>query len=149
MLGLAITASTICLLMGQHAQAAGRVPAWFGIWLANIVLAGFGVVVLWSQRRPGSDALSGLSAIRHSWPFQRTKHEDHTPDGAEQLAASESREDPGAARRKFHLPQLLDRLVLSDWCAFFLHTRRLLYPVFIITLFQLLTTLPATTSNGW
>lgn len=138
-LGLAITVIYYLLaLWGQHAQAAGRVPPWFGIWLANIVLAVFGMVVLWSQRRPGSDALSALTAIRHAWPFQRKERNDlSAPSG--QQANSDSREDPGAARRKFHIPQLLDRLVLSDLVRFFIYILGGFSILFlIITLFQLL-----------
>jgi len=139
-LGLAITVIYYLLaLWGQHAQAAGRVPAWFGIWLANMVLASFGVVVLWSQRRPGSDALSALTAIRHAWPFQRTKLDELFDGASERQVTSDSREDPGAARRKFHIPQLLDRLVLSDLVRFFVYILAGFSILFlIITLFQLL-----------
>jgi len=142
LLGLAITVIYYLLaLWGQHAQAAGRVPPWLGIWLANIVLAAFGVVVLWSQRRPGSDALSGLTAIRHAWPFQRSHEQDEAPteEILEPTTASGSRSDPGAARRRFHLPQLLDRLVLADLVRFFVYILVSFSILFlIITLFQLL-----------
>lgn len=139
LLGLAITIIYYLLaLWGQHAQAAGRVPPWFGIWLANMVLAVFGVVVLWSQRRPGSDALSALTAIRHAWPFQGRKEEELV-SGAVERPSPESREEPTAARRRFHIPQLLDRLVLSDLVRFFAYILGGFSILFIIiTLFQLL-----------
>lgn len=142
LLGLAITIIYYLLaLWGQHAQAAGRVPAWFGIWLANILLAAFGVIVLWSQRRPGSDALSALTMIRHAWPFRRRapEYEGARTGAADQQITSESRSDPGAARRMFHLPQLLDRLVLSDLVRFFVYILGSFSILFlIITVFQLL-----------
>ncbi|HSO74680.1 MAG TPA: LptF/LptG family permease, partial [Blastocatellia bacterium] len=140
LLGLAITIIYYLLaLWGEHAQSAGRVPAWFGIWLANIVLAAFGVIVLWSQRRPGSDALSALTVIRHAWPFRRRDAEQEgarTGAGDQQLT---SRHDPGVARRTFHLPQLLDRLVLSDLVRFFVYILGGFSTlILIITVFQLL-----------
>ncbi|MEK6299520.1 MAG: LptF/LptG family permease [Acidobacteriota bacterium] len=140
LLGLGITIIYYLLaLWGQHAQAAGRVPPWFGIWLANMVLAAFGVVVLWSQRRPGSDALSALSAIRHSWPFQRRQEGEHLGGGLERPPTPKSLEEPVGARRRFHLPQLLDRLVLSDLVRFFAYILGGFSILFlIITLFQLL-----------
>lgn len=141
LLGLAITIIYYLLaLWGQHAQAAGRVPAWFGIWLANIVLTVLGVVVLWSQRRPGSDALSALTVIRHAWPFRRWAAEQEVARTTDDYDGdSESRHDPGAARRIFHLPQLLDRLVLTDLARFFLYILGgFSVLVLIITVFQLL-----------
>ena len=137
LLGLAITIVYYLLaLWGQHAQAHGNVAVWLGIWTANIVLAALGVIVLISQRRPGSDALSALSAIRHAWPFQRTK--DASARTGERLAGAESGADNGA-RRRFHLPQLLDRLVLSDLARFFVYIVVGFSILFlIITLFQLL-----------
>ncbi len=142
LLGLGITIIYYLLaLWGEHAYAAGRVPAWFGIWLANIVLASFGVIVLWSQRRPGSDALSALTVIRHAWPFRRraAEHEEARTGAVAQQATSGSRHDPGAGRRMFHLPQLLDRLVLSDLVRFFVYILASFSILFlIITVFQLL-----------
>src|SRR6185436_4156078 len=138
LLGLAITIVYYLLaLWGQHTQAAGRIPPWLGIWLANMVLAAFGAVVLWSQRRPGSDVLSALTAIRHSWPFQRTGESD--ADALELQAKQKPREEPVGARRKFHIPQLLDRLILSDLMRFFAYILGGFSVLFlIITLFQLL-----------
>jgi LPS export ABC transporter permease LptG len=142
LLGLAITIIYYLLaLWGEHAHSAGRVPAWFGIWLANIVLAAFGLIVLWSQRRPGSDVLSALTVIRHAWPFQRRGAEQGRAgmEADDQQATSESRRDPGVARRTFHLPQLLDRLVISDLVRFFLYILcGFSILVLIITVFQLL-----------
>jgi LPS export ABC transporter permease LptG len=138
LLGLAITIVYYLLaLWGQHAQAHGNVAVWLGIWTANIVLAALGFIVLISQRRPGSDALSALSAIRHAWPFQRT--EETSARTSEELAGAESGVDNGARRRRFHLPQLLDRLVLSDLARFFVYIVVGFSILFlIITLFQLL-----------
>jgi lipopolysaccharide export system permease protein len=68
LLGLAITVVYYLLaLSGQHAALSGRLPVWFGIWLANIVLASLGLLIILAQRRVGSDALSMLSSLRHFW----------------------------------------------------------------------------------
>jgi LPS export ABC transporter permease LptF/LPS export ABC transporter permease LptG len=65
-LGLAITIIFYLLaLSGRHAAVSGKVPVWLGIWLANLVLGGLGLFILWVQRRPGADALSAIGSLRH------------------------------------------------------------------------------------
>jgi LPS export ABC transporter permease LptG len=146
LLGLAITIAYYLLaLWGQHAALAGKVPVWLGIWLANIVLAALGVVITIAQRRPGSDPLAVLSSLRHAWPFGKNDGEKgRRGDGARAdlssgLSVSGPRSRPIAPSRRSALPQLLDRLVLSDLLRFFLFILGGFSAlILIITLFQLL-----------
>ncbi len=150
LLGLAITIIYYLLaLSGQHAAVSGKLPVWFGMWLANIVLSAIGFLILFIQRRPGSDALSILTSLRHAWrPAEKTTREQGAITDQEK-----NREEtvnglrPGStgalmalqARRRYHLPQLLDRLVLSDLARFFFFILGGFSILFIIiTLFQLL-----------
>jgi LPS export ABC transporter permease LptG len=139
LLGLAITVTYYLLaLSGEHAAVTGKLPVWLGVWMANIVLAALAVFAIVLQRRPGSDALSLLSSFRHAWPSQlrladfglRSKSAAHS--GADS-------ENPQTAVRRFPLPQLIDRLVLSDLARFFFFILSGFSALFmIITLFQLL-----------
>ena len=152
LLGLAITIVYYLLaLWGQHAAVAGAVPVWLGMWLANITLATLGVLVLLAQRRPGSDPLSALSSLRHAWPGRKNEGEMERQEDSDlttfphlPIAASDRRDGstpvhPGARPRRISLPQLLDRLVLSDLTRFFFFILGGFSAlVLIITLFQLL-----------
>lgn len=137
LLGLAITiAYYLMALWGQHSAMSGTLPVWLGIWLANIVLALFGGLVLLAQRRPGSDPLSMLSSLRHA--FTSRKHNVETgQQDSPRRPASASTLLPTS--RRSALLQLLDRLVLSDLTRFFLFILVGFSSLFlIITLFQLL-----------
>jgi len=146
LLGLAITIIYYLLaLWGQHAAVAGGVPVWLGMWLANIALGGLGVVVLLAQRRPGSDPLALLSSLRHAWPRRKERTEKSGRVAEANLTvhpvrqASLSTDTPVVQRRRRLLPQLLDRLVLSDLTRFFVFILGGFSSlVLIITLFQLL-----------
>jgi LPS export ABC transporter permease LptG len=150
LLGLAITIVYYLLaLTGEHAAVAGRLPIWLGIWLANIVLATIGVIVIYMQRKPGSDALSALSSLRHYWtPAQDDEEEMDALAGAGVMAGTgrNASEQAGADRRRragmfSRVPgaQLIDRLILSDLARFFLYILGGFSTLFlIITLFQLL-----------
>lgn len=158
LLGLAITiAFYLMALWGQHAALAGTLPVWLGIWLANIVLGAVGVAVIAAQRRPGWDPLAALSSLRHAWPVSKSDAqtgrvvEGETRRGGD--GATGRRGDAPVTlspplplspspRRAFSLlglPQLLDRLVLSDLARFFLFILGGFSAlILIITLFQLL-----------
>lgn len=165
LLGLAITIVYYLLaLWGQHAALAGTLPVWLGIWLANIVLAALGVAVIVAQRRPGWDPLAALSSLRHAWPASRGEGEtgrrgegEKGRQGEGATAASPRLLSPSplrplspspllplapVRRRSFYnvrMPQLIDRLVLSDLTRFFLFILGGLSAlILIITLFQLL-----------
>ncbi len=145
LLGLAITVTYYLLaLSGEHAAVMGRLPVWLGIWLANIVLASLGVVVLVGQRRPGADVLSVLSSLRHAWrPGRSAVYEgDARIDAGEAQAAAEAivpRRSRRAIFRKIPGAQLIDRLVLADMARFFFFILGGFSILFIIiTLFQLL-----------
>jgi len=157
LLGLAITIVYYLLaLWGQHAAVAGTLPVWLGIWLANLSLATLGVAVIVAQRQPGWDPLAVLSSIRHAFP-SREDQETAVPKDirAEQPRAkvvkpipdsslavgSDLLTAPTSKRRFFsvRLPQLMDRLVLSDLTRFFIFiVGGLSALILIITLFQLL-----------
>lgn len=144
LLGLAITIVYYLLaLWGQHAAVAATLPVWLGIWLANIVLAALGIVITVAQRRPGSEPLAVLSRLRHVWPLGKEEGEKvRSGDGASRdpgLPVASSPSPPVARSRRSALPQLLDRLVLSDLIRFFLFILGGFSAlVLIITLFQLL-----------
>ncbi|HKY04673.1 MAG TPA: LptF/LptG family permease, partial [Blastocatellia bacterium] len=145
LLGLAITVTYYLLaLSGEHAAVMGRLPVWLGIWLANIILATLGVMVLAAQRRPGADALSVLSSFRHAWrPGRAAESESgaRINDG-EPRAEAEAilpRRSRWAIFRKIPGAQLIDRLVLADMARFFFFILGGFSILFIIiTLFQLL-----------
>ena len=157
LLGLAITIVYYLLaLWGQHAALAGTLPVWLGIWLANIVLAAVGVAVIVAQRRPGWDPLAALSSLRHAWPTSRgegetgrgsERAEEPRGRGAEARPLTPPPLRPSAPllvsrRRRLYslrMPQLIDRLVLSDLTRFFLFILGGFSAlILIITLFQLL-----------
>ncbi len=153
LIGLAITVCYYLLaLSGEHAALSGKLPVWLGVWMANIILAALGAFMIFIQRRPGSDAFSVFRSFRHAWlPGRKTdaatqenplagraeadnKGEDQKPAGA-QL-------DKTAARRRVsvsRMPQLIDRLVMTDLTRFFFYILGGFSILFvIITLFQLL-----------
>ena len=145
-LGLAFT---ICYylfaLSGQHSAIAGKVPVWLGIWQANIVLGGLGIVVLALQRRPGTDPLVLLRSLRHLLPSPKEQDDDE-PKAEDAAFAKASRtgvisQSPGNRRRMpgLRLIQLLDRLILSDLTRSFVYILAGVSALFlIITLFQVL-----------
>jgi len=157
LLGLAITIVYYLLaLWGQHAAVAGTLPVWLGIWLANVSLAALGIAVIVAQRQPGWDPLAVLSSLRHAFPSRgdqeqivqkdyrteelRSKALKKTPDSA-LAAGSVLLTAPTSKRRLFsvRVPQLMDRLVLSDLARFFIFiVGGLSALILIITLFQLL-----------
>ncbi|HYP25405.1 MAG TPA: LptF/LptG family permease, partial [Blastocatellia bacterium] len=150
LLGLAITIVYYLLaLTGEHAAAAGRVPIWLGIWLANIVLTAVGVFVIYLQRKPGSDALSALASLRHYWTPAKNGGEESDLQAVTDSSNGRARNSSGAAgearRRRTGLfsrvpgAQLVDRLILSDMARFFVYILAGFSALFIIiTLFQLL-----------
>jgi LPS export ABC transporter permease LptG/LPS export ABC transporter permease LptF len=150
LLGLAITITYYLLaLSGKHAAVSGKLPVWLGIWMANIVLGALAVLVLWAQRRPGSDPLSALSSLRHLWPRKTAgaagnRREPETPSGADEPRLPEQSRGavgpdwarltrgPETERQRAGFlawvrdsvndllkPLLIDRLVLSDLARFF------------------------------
>lgn len=154
LLGLAITIAYYLLaLWGQHAAVAGTVPVWLGMWLANILLAALGVIVIVSGRRPGSDPLSILSSLRHAWPAGKGEAEREQEQAqptslesvpfairpARQMTPKHHPEPRDSSTRRSARPQLLDRLVLSDLAKFFIYILAGFSSLFlIVTLFQLL-----------
>jgi LPS export ABC transporter permease LptG len=142
-LGLAFTISYYLLaLSGQHAAIVGKLPVWLGIWQANIVMGGLGLLVLALQRRPGADPLALLRSLRHLWPARDPLNGEtgspapvgNQPTGQRLAANSGVRRAP-----RLRLLQLLDRLVLSDLMRFFVFILAGVSALFlIITLFQLL-----------
>jgi LPS export ABC transporter permease LptG len=152
LLGLAITiVYYLIALTGQHAAVTGKLPVWFGIWLANIALTLVGILVLAAQRRPGSDPLSILSRIRYRWPGKHADENDEsaivvspsveeTPGGtSSELLVPGGQQARRSLLRRALLPRLLDRLVLSDFARFFFFILGgFSILLIIITLFQLL-----------
>jgi LPS export ABC transporter permease LptG/LPS export ABC transporter permease LptF len=141
-MGLAITvAYYLIALAGEHGAVSGKVPVWIGVWMANVVLGGLGIVVLFIQRRPGSDVLSGVSNLRHLLRKDASGLESDWVDPAgetgnspEQNVGRPSRKRPGT-----RVPQLIDQLVISDLVRFFAYILGGFSTLFIIiTLFQLL-----------
>ncbi|HWP44695.1 MAG TPA: LptF/LptG family permease [Blastocatellia bacterium] len=139
LLGLAITIIYYLLaLAGEHAALTGKLPVWLSIWMANIVLGAFAVLAIVLQRRPGSDALSVLSSLRHAWPSRRQSEPAEIADAGieDRRSGIENRKSKA---RWLPLPQLIDRLVLSDLVRFFFFILSGFSMLFIIiTLFQLL-----------
>ncbi|MBI3654520.1 MAG: LptF/LptG family permease [Acidobacteria bacterium] len=146
LLGLAITIIYYLLaLSGEHAAMSGKLPAWLGVWLANLVLSALGVVILVIQRRPGADAFGLLSSLRHLLPVSKKRSDSAilpadlspTPSLAKRTATpSRSAVKKILASR---WPQLVDRLVISDLLRFFVYIVSGFSVLFIIiTLFQLL-----------
>jgi len=140
LLGLGITIIYYLIaLWGQHAALLGKTPVWFGMWLANSVLLVMGITTIIQQRRPGSDPLSALSSIRHAWPWKYLQRGNDSAATVEDTLSAEDRRARHLPARRFHLPQLLDRLVLTDLMRSFVYILAGLSTLFlIITLFQML-----------
>jgi LPS export ABC transporter permease LptG len=147
LLGLGITIVYYLLaLSGEHSAVSGKLPAWLGVWLANIVLTAFGSFVIFIQRQPGSDVFSALSSLRHLLPSARKRAEQRVaievaapeiqaPNPADKIVRSAAVKKILAAR----WPQLVDRLVIGDLLRFFFYIVSGFSVLFIIiTLFQLL-----------
>jgi len=156
LLGLAITIIYYLLaLWGQHAAIAGTLPVWLGIWLANLALAALGIGVIIAQRQPGWDPLSALSSLRHAFPSRENQGNRQKVNRVEDSPArvvSEAPESSASIRSEviptqssgrralsIRVPQLMDRLVLSDLTRFFIFiVGGFSALILIITLFQLL-----------
>lgn len=146
MLGLGITVIYYLLaLSGEHSAISGKLPVWFGVWMANIILASMGALVIFIQRQPGSDVFSALSSLRHLLPSAKKRSEqkaleNFAPENPRQTPAE--RATRNAAVRKIlaaRWPQLVDRLVIGDLLRFFFYIVSGFSVLFIIiTLFQLL-----------
>ena len=159
LIGLAIT---ICYylvaLWGEHSALSGKLPVWLGVWMANIVLAALGALMIFIQRRPGSDTFSVFRSLLHSWlprrkgqqataEIPRAARTDTATGEAERAAASSKEADQtgraeGPPRRRLpvsRVPQLIDRLVMADLARFFFYILGGFSILFVvITLFQLL-----------
>jgi LPS export ABC transporter permease LptG len=143
LLGLAITIIYYLLaLSGEHAAVSGKLPAWLGIWMANIILTAVGFFVLYIQRKPGADALGVLSSLRHLLPSLKKSPESKVKLAVEKPALAKSSTASQKAVRKIlaaRWPQLVDRLVIGDLLRFFFYIVSGFSVLFIIiTLFQLL-----------
>ncbi len=145
LLGLAITVIYYLIaLWGEHAAISGKLPVWVGMWLANVILGTLGLMTLLSQRRPGSDPLSllgGLQRSRASRKEARKMSKKSEQAGSVKATGNLSRPRVEGASKggQFHLPQLIDRLVLKDLARFFFYILAGFSTLFIIiTLFQLL-----------
>ena len=147
LLGLGITIIYYLLaLSGEHAAVSGKLPAWLGVWQANIVLTALGSLVIFIQRQPGSDVFGVLSSLRHLLPSARKRaaqeanKEIFVPENT--LHAPADKVVRSAAVKKVlaaRWPQLIDRLVIGDLLRFFFYIISGFSALFIIiTLFQLL-----------
>jgi LPS export ABC transporter permease LptG len=146
LLGLGITIIYYLLaLSGEHSAVSGKLPVWFGVWMANIVLTALGSFVIFIQRQPGSDVFSALSSLRHLLPSakkraEQTARADFVPEKVKQTPTE--RVTRSAAVKKIlaaRWPQLVDRLVIGDLLRFFFYIVSGFSALFIIiTLFQLL-----------
>src|SRR5215469_7752740 len=99
-------------LLGVSLARQGKVPAWLGVWLADLVSLGFGIFLLWrSERRPFD-----ISALKGSWSSLKAKFQRGTL-----LMPTTSAENvfQRAAKRKRVLsasfPMILDDYVLRDF----------------------------------
>ncbi len=144
LLGLAITVLYYLIaLSGENAAISGKLPTWMGMWMANTLLLALGIISIYLQRQPGSDPLSLFTRLAYRRSLRREEEMNRAarPTGEEQAAEAEL---PRAVRprRRFgwaRMPQLLDRLVLSDLSRFFFFIVSGFSLLFIIiTLFQLL-----------
>ncbi|HLG16230.1 MAG TPA: LptF/LptG family permease [Blastocatellia bacterium] len=142
LLGLAITvAYYLIALSGEKSAVSGKLPVWLGIWLANMSLTALGVLVILAFRHPGADPLSLLRNLRHAWRPGSSDAETRGRDTAARNGSppASGRRPVGASIFGFRVPQLIDRLVLSDLVRFFFFILSGLTILFlIITLFQLL-----------
>ncbi|HEU4389692.1 MAG TPA: LptF/LptG family permease, partial [Blastocatellia bacterium] len=141
LMGLAITiVYYLIALAGEHGAVSGKLPVWLGVWMANLVLGGLGVLVLYIQRRPGSDVLSGVSRIQHLLRKNPTGSErDAIEQNGEPATEATIATRPRRRRAGTRIPQLIDQLVVSDLIRFFSYILGGFSALFIIiTLFQLL-----------
>lgn len=123
-------------LVGVSFARQGKVPPWFGVWLADLVSLGLGVFLLWrSERRPFD-----ISALKGSWSSLKAKFQRGTllvptsPAGnAFERAATRKR----VFRASF--PMIIDDYVLRDFVVnFALVLAALLVIILISTAFELL-----------
>ena len=144
LLGLAITVIYYLLaLSGEHSAVSGKLPAWLGVWMANLILTALGSLVLYLQRKPGSDVFSILRSLHHSIA---RRHREPVAAAAVRVepsgALAAPRKSAGGAVKKIlasRWPQLIDRLVIGDLLRSFFYILGGFTTLFIIiTLFQLL-----------
>jgi LPS export ABC transporter permease LptF/LPS export ABC transporter permease LptG len=120
-------------LLGVSLARQGRVPPWFGAWLANIVFLAAGIFLLWqAERRPFE-----LAAVRLPWKREPPQRNAGPVRGRRENAF----ERAYARRRMFRasFPTLLDDYVLRD---FFVNLGLILATMLVLllvfTLFELL-----------
>jgi LPS export ABC transporter permease LptG len=126
-------------LAGEHMTVSGKLPAWMGIWLANIVLSAIGISAIITQHKRGAKqflAIAGLLNLPSRSPNGDAQAWQRGPALYESklFSARSAR----VSQRLFR-PLLIDKLVASDLVRFFFFILGGFSVLFIIvTLFQLL-----------
>src|SRR5215470_1718586 len=98
-------------LVGVSFARQGKVPPWFGVWLADLVSLGLGVFLLWrSERRPFD-----ISALKGSWSSLKAKFQRGTLLVAT-CPAGNAFERAATRKRVFSasFPMIIDDYVLRD-----------------------------------
>lgn len=114
---------------GEKFAKEGAVPAWLGMWSANLVLAPAGLVLLWAKAREVDWGVVGRLAHAADWLQRR---------GSELLArvapaaSSPARGEPAAPRGGRGFPRLLDRYVFSQFARVFALTMTAFVSIWLI-----------------
>jgi LPS export ABC transporter permease LptG len=119
----------IMLNNGEIQALEGRIPAWLGMWLPNIVLAGAALLLIrrmgrWLGERQGRDNL--LRRARERWRAWRTRRRELRGGQEEEIGGLTGSIPVALQRRRYGagFPTMLDRYV----------TRRLAAPILFVLL---------------
>lgn len=123
-------------LLGVSLARQGKVPAWFGVWLADLVCFALGVFLLWrSERRPFD-----ISVLKGSWTSLKAKFQRGTLM-VPAAPAGNAFERAATRKRVFSasFPMIIDDYVLRDFIVnFALVVGALVVLSLIFTAFELL-----------
>ncbi len=105
---------------GEKFAEEGAIPVWLGMWVANIVIGGAALLLLWGKAREKSlgvldRALQGITWCSERVPeIWRTWRGESTPPGAAAPGSDRSEAVSSfAGGRRF--PRILDRMVLTQF----------------------------------
>jgi len=137
---LLVSGYYLMFTLGTELARQGSIPVWAGIWSANIVTAGLGVILFPRlERMPGSSRSGAVFSWVASWKIWKVLRREYQ-SFAPARNASDSRGNSRTNRKgRAGIPQLLDMYVLRSFFYYFILLTAgfiLLFEVF--TFFELL-----------
>jgi LPS export ABC transporter permease LptF/LPS export ABC transporter permease LptG len=132
---LLVSAYYLMFTLGAGLARQGSIPVWTGIWAANILTAGIGLLLFPRiERMPGSSRTSLFLIRVGRWKIRKLLHSIWRPSGPNENDGDLSESFLRRSRRRMGLPQLLDVYLLRSFFYYFV-----LLTVGFILLFEVFT----------